>query len=124
MRYKRQNVFTSYLFLLVFNLSTVYSHELPIKYVDLGYNSGNIIDRNIKDIPYGPITIKPNSFYYKNNIFLIKAINHYNKIIYLALDCNRFKLNISGSSLIWKNWAAPVESFEKHLLEDHCSLSR
>ena len=123
MRFKRQYFLNFYLGLLFLKVSTAFSHALPIKIVNSGYNQENIIEYT-QNIQYGPILVDINSFYYKDKTFIIKGVNHYSKTIYLAIDCIGSKLNVSDPSLVWSSWSTPVKSFEKHLLQDYCSLSR
>ena len=84
MKSKRKILFKLYFYLFILSLSKGLSHELPIKEITSGYNTSSITEYN-NEILYGPIIVNPYSFYLEDNIFIINAINHYDKTIYLAI---------------------------------------
>ena len=108
--------------LLITSTSIVYSHEIKIDDINTGYNDFNFSQNVDNNIIYGPLSLDLSNFYFDRNIFIILARTSFDKIVYLAIDCKNSLLNVSNSSLNWKEWKEPIKQFEIHLLDDLCEL--
>ncbi len=123
MRFEPKLLVDFCLLFILFPQSYIHSHELPIKKLEIGLNSSVQLTSS-KYIDYMPIKVELEKFFFRDEIFIIKAINHRDKIIYLALDCNKFMINVVDLSLKWREWHQPRKSFEKHMLYDFCALRK
>ncbi len=54
---------------------------------------------------------------------VIPAKNKEGKPIYLAVNCRKGKINVTGSGLKWKEWSVPVKQFEYELIEKICEAT-
>ena len=80
----------------------------------------NIILHN-KITEYGPLSIDNRRFYYKNNIFLFKAINFKKQELFIAVDCKNTLLSVSTENYSWTDWFNPLLNFEKSIISDFCT---
>ncbi len=86
------------------------------------HNSSNptLYKSNFNLGAYGPIKLNLNPIHNKNGNYVLTALNADNNIIFLAINCSKRKINVSGPRVRWKGWEPPVQDFEFTLMNDFC----
>ncbi len=69
---------------------------------------------------YGPLQIDWSGWITKNDNHLVASRNQQGKELYIALNCIKEKINVTGKDREWKGWFSPELPFEKRLLNDLC----
>ena len=70
---------------------------------------------------YGPLIVDWNSWKTKASNSVGASFNVDGKPIFIALNCETKKMNVTGVNYQWKSWFVPRKSFEIELHKDFCS---
>ncbi len=70
---------------------------------------------------YGPLKVDWSNWQIMAGSHVAPSINRDGKALYLAVNCPAQKLNATGINGVWKNWASPIDKFEKDLISDLCN---
>ena len=70
---------------------------------------------------YGPLQVDWSGWISKQGSYLAPSLNQEGKPLYLALNCDKGKLNVTGKNGTWKGWSVPKLQFERRLLKDLCT---
>ena len=55
-----------------------------------------------------------------NESYVAPTFNKSGQGFYLAINCTKRKLNVTGRDGSWKGWKNPEKTFENKILEDLC----
>ena len=69
---------------------------------------------------YGPIKVDWSNWQYIDNNYITLSMHKEGRKFYLAINCEKRKLNATGSNWDWKNWVEPKKEFEQSILNDLC----
>ena len=69
---------------------------------------------------YGPLQVDWANWQPMGGSQVVPSLNAEGQALYLAVNCDAAKLNVTGADGSWKTWASPKRSFEKDLLKDRC----
>ncbi len=68
----------------------------------------------------GPLQVDWSVWRKVNGSYIVPAFNSSGNGFYLAINCSRGKINVSGREGVWKGWNSPVKGFEYELVEEFC----
>ncbi len=73
---------------------------------------------------YGPLKINWTNWksYKGNNV--APSIHKSGKPLFIAVNCQKRKINRTGSNGAWRNWISPLKGFEHQLINDFCQTKR
>ncbi len=92
-----------------------------IQYQSININSTNEVDTNNKYWrTYGPLMVNWSAWRIKDGNFVAPAINSSGKNLFIAANCAKNKINVTGIDRKWKGWLLPVDQFEFELLANLC----
>ena len=69
---------------------------------------------------YGPLQVDWANWQPMGGSQVVPSLNAEGQALYLAVNCDAGKLNVTGADGSWKTWASPKSRFEKDLLKDRC----
>ncbi len=69
---------------------------------------------------YGPLQVDWANWQPMGGSQVVPSLNAEGQALYLAVNCDAEKLNVTGADGSWKTWASPKSSFEKALVKDRC----
>jgi len=69
---------------------------------------------------YGPLQVDWANWQPMGGSQVVPSLNAEGQALYLAVNCDAGKLNVTGADGSWKTWASPKSHFEKDLLKDRC----
>ena len=69
---------------------------------------------------YGPLQVDWANWQPMGGSQVVPSLNAEGQALYLAVNCDAKKLNVTGADGSWKTWASPKSSFEKDLIKDRC----
>ena len=69
---------------------------------------------------YGPLQVDWANWQLMGGSQVVPSLNAEGQALYLAVNCDAEKLNVTGADGSWKTWASPKSSFEKALVKDRC----
>ncbi|QNJ17732.1 LysM domain-containing protein [Synechococcus sp. A18-40] len=69
---------------------------------------------------YGPLQVDWANWQPMGGSQVVPSLNAKGQALYLAVNCDAGKLNVTGADGSWKTWASPKSRFEKDLLKDRC----
>ncbi len=69
---------------------------------------------------YGPLTVVSERIEFKNNRYVLNAINNNGKNIILSLNCDKQEIDVRAKGRKWKGWLPAKQAFEKNILNDFC----
>ena len=105
-------------------------HERCLKASDyIGcINSFNLKSRSKSKIPdryddwrkYGPIQVNWSRWRSNGSSYVVPSQNAQGKPLFIALNCLKVKINVTGSTGEWKGWQSPLQEFEHNLISDLC----
>ncbi len=72
---------------------------------------------------YGPLRINLSKLRAKGFSYLVPALNKDNKPLYIAVNCLKNKINVTGKDVKWTGWFNPKIKFEFQLLNDLCATN-
>ena len=70
---------------------------------------------------FGPLKIKWSSWRNINGSYITPVTHENGKILFLAVNCNSSKINLSKRNGNWNKWLPPQKYFEYNLLEERCN---
>ena len=69
---------------------------------------------------YGPLQVDWANWQPMGGSQVVPSLNAEGQALYLAVNCDAGKLNVTGADGSWKTWSSPKSSFEKDLVKDRC----
>ena len=69
---------------------------------------------------YGPLQVDWANWQPMGGSQVVPSLNADGQALYLAVNCDAEKLNVTGADGSWKTWASPKSRFEKDLIKDRC----
>ena len=69
---------------------------------------------------YGPLQVDWANWQPMGASQVVPSLNADGQALYLAVNCDAEKLNVTGADGSWKTWASPKSRFEKDLIRDRC----
>jgi len=69
---------------------------------------------------YGPLQVDWANWQPMGGSQVVPSLNAEGQALYLAVNCDAGKLNVTGADGSWKTWASPKSRFEKDLVKDRC----
>ena len=69
---------------------------------------------------YGPLQVDWANWQPMGGSQVVPSLNADGQALYLAVNCDAEKLNVTGADGSWKTWASPKSRFEKDLIRDRC----
>ena len=69
---------------------------------------------------YGPLQVDWANWQPMGGSQVVPSLNADGQALYLAVNCDAEKLNVTGADGSWKTWASPKRRFEKDLIKDRC----
>ena len=128
---KKTNVVIVLICLLLFRINHVNSHEINkihefcLSALDYpGCVSSNSENATILSQDpwrrYGSINVNWANWRSKGYNHIAPAFNSKGNPIFIALNCQKSMINISGPKTSWKGWLPPEMGFERKLLSDYC----
>ena len=69
---------------------------------------------------YGPLQVDWAHWQPMGGSQVVPSLNADGQALYLAVNCDAEKLNVTGADGSWKTWASPKSRFEKDLIKDRC----
>ena len=69
---------------------------------------------------YGPLQVDWANWQPMGGSQVVPSLNADGQALYLAVNCDAGKLNVTGADGSWKTWASPKSRFEKDLVKDRC----
>ena len=69
---------------------------------------------------YGPLQVDWANWQLMGGSQVVPSLNAEGQALYLAVNCDAKKLNVTGADGSWKTWASPKSIFEKDLIKDRC----
>ena len=105
----------------IYNLRIVAS---PIANVTINKTSPPLYayENNSEYVKFGPLRININTIRTKKNSLIVQAYNYDKKPIYLAINCPKYSINVTDSSLKWKGWISADKGFEFNMIRSLCKL--
>ena len=72
---------------------------------------------------YGPLDVNWSLWKDKGTSRVTLIKNRNGQSLYLAINCRKRMINVSGSRSLWKGWEPPNQQFEQKLILDFCRNS-
>ncbi len=69
---------------------------------------------------YGPLHLNYSTAITKGSITIVPAYNDSYQPLFIAISCNKNKINVRGADEEWKGWDSPEFDFEDKLITDAC----
>ena len=69
---------------------------------------------------YGPLQVDWANWQPMGGSQVVPSLNAEGQALYLAVNCEAGKLNVTGADGSWKTWSSPKSRFEKDLVKDRC----
>ena len=69
---------------------------------------------------YGPLQVDWANWQPMGGSQVVPSLNAEGQALYLAVNCDAGKLNVTGADGSWKTWSSPKSRFEKDLVKDRC----
>ena len=69
---------------------------------------------------YGPLKIDWANIIIMNDSRVMPTINRKGQSMYVAVNCDQAKINVTGQDGDWKEWVVPKEDFERHIIVGVC----
>ncbi len=70
---------------------------------------------------YGPIEVDWSVWRPMKGSYVAQSFNAAKKGFYLAVNCLKEKINVTGKEGSWKGWSSPSKNFEVKLIKDVCN---
>ncbi len=128
------------LFLLIFFGNIVAAHNKTDAHNDCLYAKdyiGCIRHLQYKTIPITSNTSESNSLYRYGPLrvlwkwrkasefnYVARILNNSNKTLYLAINCDKRMINVTGLDNKWQGWEFPYKDFEASLVRDFCNYQK
>ena len=72
---------------------------------------------------YGPLQVDWANWQPMGGSQVVPTLNAEGQSLYLAVNCEARKINVTGADGGWKTWASPASGFEKDLVKDRCQAT-
>lgn len=72
---------------------------------------------------YGPLQVDWANWQPMGGSQVVPTLNAAGQSLYLAVNCEARKINVTGADGGWKTWASPASGFEKDLMKDRCQAT-
>ena len=72
---------------------------------------------------YGPLQVDWANWQPMGGSQVVPTLNAEGQSLYLAVNCEARKINVTGADGGWKTWASPASGFEKDLMKDRCQAT-
>ena len=70
---------------------------------------------------YGPLKVDWGNWQTMAGSEVVPTLNGQGQPLYVAVNCDAQKINVTGANGAWKSWTSPQKDYEQDLVKDRCS---
>ena len=70
---------------------------------------------------YGPLKVDWGNWQTMAGSEVVPTLNGQGQPLYVAVNCDAQKINVTGANGSWKSWTSPQKDYEQDLVKDRCS---